>query len=70
MAGTDAQTTKALAEYVTSERKLSQLQKKLGTKRIPYFEAVIKSSRISDTSFNTQIVALRAYPDSSIEAGS
>lgn len=60
MAGTDAQTTKAVAEYVTSESKLSELQKKLGTSKIPYFEAVIQSSRISDTSFNTRIVALRS----------
>jgi hypothetical protein len=62
LAGTDAQTTKAVAEYVTSERKLSELQKKLGaseTRHIPYFEAVIKSSRISDTSFSSKIVAYR-----------
>lgn len=59
LAGTDAQTTKAVAQYVTSETKMKQLQERFGTNRIPYFEAVIKSSRISDTSLNSQIVALR-----------
>ena len=62
LAGTDAQTTKAVTEYVTSESKLGELRKKIGAsgaKRTPYFEAVIKSSRISDTSFSSKIVAFR-----------
>lgn len=54
---------KSVAQYVASESKLKKLQKKLGATRIPYFKAVITSSRIRDTSFSSKSVALRPEPD-------
>lgn len=63
LAGTDAQTTKDVADYFTSEDKLRELQERLGSKRIRYFEAVIRTTRLSNISFSSQIVAFRKYVD-------
>lgn len=62
LAGTDSDATSAAAEFLTSEDQLSRLQTSLGFRKFPYFEVLLKISRLSGTSFNSVVVASRTYP--------
>lgn len=61
IAGTDSQTTDAAAEFVTSESRLEQLLKKFPPHKLPYFEVLLKTSRLSGTPLTEQIVTYRTY---------
>jgi len=63
LAGTDSDATSAAAEFLTSEDQLSKLQNNLGFQKFPYFEVLLKISRLSGTSFNAVVVATRTYPE-------
>lgn len=62
IAGTDSDATNAAAEFLTSENQLVKLSNTLHTDRLPYFEALLKTSQLTGTSFNAEIVAYRTYP--------
>src|SRR5258708_1577891 len=62
LAGTDSDATSAAAEFLTSEEQLSKLRNTLHVKKFPYFEVLLKTSRLSGTSFNAEPLAYRAYP--------
>lgn len=63
LAGTDSDATTAAAEFVTSDEQLSRLRSLLGGgKRFPYFEVLLKTSRLSGTSLNAEPLAFRTYP--------
>lgn len=62
LAGMDSDATSAAAEFLTSEPQLEHFRTMLQVKQFPYFEAVLKISRVSGTSFNAEIVAYRTYP--------
>jgi hypothetical protein len=59
LAGTDSDATGAAAEFLTSEEALRGLQEKFHTKTMPYFEVLLKTSRLSGTSFNAEPLAFR-----------
>ena len=59
LAGTDSDATGAAAEFLTSEDALRSLQEKFHTKTMPYFELLLKTSRLSGTSFNAEPLAFR-----------
>jgi hypothetical protein len=61
--GTDSDATSGAAEFLTSEEQLETFTKMIHAKKLPYFEVVLKTSRLSGTSFASRIVAYRAYPD-------
>jgi hypothetical protein len=61
IAGTDSQTTDAAAEFVTSESRLEQLFKTFPARKLPYFEVLLKTSRLSGTPLTEQIVTYRTY---------
>jgi len=61
LAGTDSDATGAAAEFLTSEPALRGLQEKLHVQRMPYFEVLLKTSRLSGTSFNAEPLAFRIY---------
>ncbi len=63
LAGTDSDATSAAAEFVTSEKQLSNFLDTLHQKKFPYFEVLLKTSRMSGTSFNAELVSYRTYPD-------
>lgn len=63
LAGTDSDATNAAAEFLTSEEQLEKLRNILHAKTFPYFEVLLKTSRLSGTSLSAQLVAYRAYPD-------
>jgi hypothetical protein len=61
--GTDSDATSAAAEFLTSEEQLGKFRKTLNAEHFPYFEVLLKTSRLSGTSFNAEVLAYRTYPD-------
>jgi hypothetical protein len=62
LAGTDSDATDAAAEFLTSEEDMERLQIILHVKTLPYFEVLLKTSRLSGTSLNAEMLAYRTYP--------
>jgi hypothetical protein len=63
LAGTDSDTTNAAAEFLTSEPSLAKFRNTLKVKKFPHFEILLKTSRVSSTFLNTEIIAYRLHPD-------
>ncbi|ADV83422.1 hypothetical protein [Terriglobus saanensis] len=61
IAGTDSDATAAAAEFLTSEEGLRKLRTTFGGGEFHYFEVLLKTSRLSGTSFNSQLVAYRTH---------
>jgi hypothetical protein len=61
VAGTDSQATDAAGEFLTSDRSLRQLLAKLPPGQIPYFEVLLKTTRLSGTPFNAEILSVRTH---------
>ena len=61
LAGTDSDATSAAAEFLTSEDQLSKFRTTVGLQRFPYFEVLLKTSRLSGTSFSAELLAYRTY---------
>jgi hypothetical protein len=62
LAGTDSDATNAAGEFLTSETQLEKFRNLLHVQTFPYFEVVLKTSRLSGTPFTAEIVAYRTYP--------
>ena len=62
LAGTDSDATSAAAEFITSEESLARFRSTLHVEKFPYFEVLLKSSRVSGTSFSSEVLAYRTYP--------
>jgi len=62
LAGTDSDATSAAAEFLTSEEQLERFKATIHASQIPYFEVLLKTSHVSGTSFNSELVAYRTYP--------
>jgi hypothetical protein len=60
--GTDSDATSAAAEFLTSEEQLDKFRKTFNAERFPYFEVLLKTSRLSGTSLSSEILAYRTYP--------
>jgi hypothetical protein len=63
LAGTDSDATDAAAEFLASEEQLEKLRTALHVQKFPYFEVLLKTSRLSGTSFNSELLAYRVYPE-------
>jgi hypothetical protein len=63
LAGTDSDATDAAAEFLASEENLERFKNMLHVKTLPYFEVLLKTSRLSGTSFNSELLAYRTYPE-------
>ncbi len=62
VAGTDSDATGAAASFLTSEDSMSKLRTALHVDRFPYFEVLLKISRVSGTFFGAEPIAYRTYP--------
>lgn len=60
--GTDSKATDAAGEFLTSEESLAKFQDKLGVKKLPYFEVLLRTTHLSGTPFGAEVVAYRVYP--------
>jgi hypothetical protein len=63
LAGTDSDATDAAAEFLSSEQQLKKFQNTLKAPKFPYFEVLLKTSRLSGTSFSSDLLAYRTYPN-------
>ena len=63
LAGTDSDATGAAAAFLTSEDQMEKLCATFRATRFPYFEVLLKTSRLSGTFFDAQLVAYRTYPN-------
>lgn len=63
LAGTDSDATGAAAAYLSSEDSMEKLRRTLRVDRFPYFEVLLRTSRLSGTFFNSELVAFRTYPN-------
>jgi hypothetical protein len=62
LTGTDSDATSAAAEFLTSEEQLEKFQNTLHVREFPYFEVLLKTSRLSGTSLSSELLAYRTYP--------
>ncbi len=62
LAGTDSDATGGAAEFLTSEENLEKFRSMAHMRQFPYFEVLLKTARLSGTSFNAEVVAYRVYP--------
>jgi hypothetical protein len=62
LAGTDSDATDAAAEFLASEDQLEKFRNILHVQKFPYFEVLLKTSRLSGTSFSSELLAYRTYP--------
>ncbi|MGA8110568.1 MAG: hypothetical protein WB974_14100 [Acidobacteriaceae bacterium] len=63
LAGTDSDATGAAAAFLTSEAQMEKLRSTFHVDRFPYFEVLLKTSRLSGTFFDADLVAFRTYPN-------
>jgi hypothetical protein len=63
LAGTDSDATAAAAEFLLSEEGMLSLKSRISSEQSPYFEALMKTSRLSGTSFNAELMAVRSIED-------
>lgn len=63
LAGTDSDATSAAAEFLTSEPQLRKFENTLHVQKLPYFEVLLKTSRLSGTSLSAEVLAYRIYPE-------
>ncbi|MBB5056838.1 hypothetical protein HDF16_001523 [Granulicella aggregans] len=63
LAGTDSSATSAAAEFLTSENSMTGFRSMLHAEKLPYFEVLLKSSRVSGTLFSSEMVGYRTYPE-------
>ena len=63
VAGMDADSTSAAAEFLTSEVQMQHFRELLKVRNFPYFEVLLRVSRVKGTPFNSKIVAYRTYYD-------
>ena len=62
--GTTSEATQAGGELLLSEDQLSDLLQRWHTKRMPYFELLLKVSHVQGSALTAQVEAYRTYPDS------
>lgn len=63
LAGTDSVATEGVGEFLTSENQLARFQKMLNVAALPYFEVLLKTTRLNGTPIDITIVAYRTYPN-------
>jgi hypothetical protein len=63
LAGADSDATGAAAAFLMSEGHMQRLRATFHSDSFPYFEALLKTSRLSGTSFDAEVIAYRTYPN-------
>jgi hypothetical protein len=61
--GTSSEATEAAGDFLLSEDKLSNFQKRLHTTQFSYFEVLLRTSQVRGTSLTATIEAYRVYPN-------
>lgn len=64
IAGTNSEATEAAGNFVTTEESLRRFREKLNVRTLPYFELLLKTTRLGGTPLSAEIVAYRISPSS------
>lgn len=59
--GTNSEATNAAGDFVTSEQSMQNFLSKLPGKNFPYFELLLRTSRVAGTPLQAEIVGYRTY---------
>jgi len=62
IAGTTSAATQAAGDFLTSEVSLQRLRDRLHVSKLPYFEVLLRTTRLIGTPLSAEIVAYRTYP--------
>jgi hypothetical protein len=63
IAGTTSEATEAAGDFLTSEESLRQFKERLHLPRLPYFEAVLRTTKLVGTPLSAEVIAYRILPD-------
>lgn len=61
--GTTSESTEAAGEFLLSEEQLSNFQRMLHVRQLPYFNVLLKTSLVRGTPISATILAYRTYPN-------
>jgi hypothetical protein len=67
-AGTTSEATEAAADFLTSESALEGFGERLGVRRLPYFEVLLKTTKLAGTPLSAEVIAYRALSDPPLRA--
>jgi hypothetical protein len=68
VAGTSAEATEAAGDFLTSEESLHRFQNKLQVRTLPYFEVLLKTTKVAGTPLAAEVIAYRTLPDAPVIA--
>lgn len=59
--GTNSEATNAAGDFITSEQSMQDFRSKLPGQKFPYFELLLRTSRVAGTPLKAEIVTYRTY---------
>jgi len=62
VAGTTSEATEAAGDFITSEESLHRFEDRLHAQALPYFELLLKTTKLVGTPLNAEVVAYRTFP--------
>jgi hypothetical protein len=62
-AGTNAEATNAAGEFLSTEKPLAGFRKLLSADKFPYFEVLLRTTRLSGTALSAELLTYRSYPE-------
>lgn len=62
LAGTDSEATESAGDFLASEKSLRLFQSKLQVRTLPYFELLLKTTRLGGVPLSAEVVTYRTYP--------
>jgi hypothetical protein len=63
VAGTTSEATEAAGDFLTSENSLQHLQDLLHVRKLPYFEVLLKTTKLAGTPLSAEVIAYRTFRD-------
>lgn len=68
IAGTSAEATEAAGDFLTSEESLGRFRDKLHVRTLPYFEILLKTTKLAGTPLAAEVIAYRTLSDPPVNA--
>jgi hypothetical protein len=62
IAGTSSEATEAAGDFLTSEEPFQRFQNQLHVRTLPYFEVLLKTTRLAGTPLSAEVIAYRTLP--------
>ena len=62
VAGTTSEATEAAGDFLTSEDSMNRLEERLHVQRLPYFELLLKTTKLVGTPLDAEVIAYRTFP--------